>query len=934
MKKRKLKVFLSMLLILVLGCQSAYAAPAGSFRALGNTETGILYGYENPQDIKIVLDNTLSEDVKIVKVETTNPDDFSADLETDITVAAGERADYPVHLKTGKTSGTYEAEFTFTDENSNTYTAKVKAIVNEEVVTSSENIEDVVWDYENPLTAKVKIKNCTKDAVTFVKAESSNAVFEIKDLAEENLTIESLKEGYLDVTLPTGMNAGLYKTTITLTDQDSSKYTQEVTIEVVKRELTVPAITGEYAYNSKKQEIVFDANFIEKYIGLSEDYGSAVKAGHYAPVVYLKDKANTVWVIDGAFTTTNQTLSWDIEKYQIVKPAAKDKEYVYNGNSQLFEFENFTDKLFEKEVLKLSGGERKDAGTTTVTVSIIDKENFTWDDKTDTDLTFSWAMDRMKVNEPVAVKTSFDYNGQVQAIEFEEGSIDENLMTVSNNARTETGTQEVTVSLKDKVNYKWASSENDADLTFTLSIGVPVYTAPTISGSYTYNGKVQQPVLSGFDADKMSIKNNSGKDASTYSVVVSLKDKAHAVWADTNTNEDKVLTWTIGKAPVTVKANNITAKVGDTLPVLNADSYKITGINLPDRLGFIPDISYESIPDMTVEGETNIIVSGPAESADKNYSVTYENGKLTVSNNPAQAEKILSVILNFDLPIAGSKDMLDAIDNVTLNTSFVEVSFEAGSGGAIGVFEKGTDLDITQDVLANGLPEAKDVYLKVKITPDDQKVIDPEVTKVIINGTALPKEDITLLAGGEYVKAAFKVPAYRVHFTKGAGTGSMMTQYAYSTSDYTMPASGFTAPSGMEFSSWKLEGEDVYYTAGEKVRLEGSINLIAQYQEKKEESSGGSSGGIIIPGGSTGSSGGSSIVKSPREITKIDDVQKPVFVVPTGVTYNVSKDGTAAVFTAKNGKTIKKIIVNGISKGAVRSITGLKTGDKVVVEIK
>jgi len=109
MKKRKLKVFLSMLLILVLGCQSAYAAPAGSFRALGNTETGILYGYENPQDIKIVLDNTLSEDVKIVKVETTNPDDFTADLETDITVAAGERADYPVHLKTGKTGGTYEA---------------------------------------------------------------------------------------------------------------------------------------------------------------------------------------------------------------------------------------------------------------------------------------------------------------------------------------------------------------------------------------------------------------------------------------------------------------------------------------------------------------------------------------------------------------------------------------------------------------------------------------------------------------------------------------------------------------------------------------------------------------------------------------------------------------------------------------------------------
>ena len=384
-----------------------------------------------------------------------------------------------------------------------------------------------------------------------------------------------------------------------------------------------------------------------------------------------------------------------------------------------------------------------------------------------------------------------------------------------------------------------------------------------------------------------------------------------------------------------VKAKNLAVKTGDVAPMLNADSYSISGIMLPDSLGFIPEISYQTAPDTKTEGETVIVVTGPSESTDGNYKVTYENGILSVMDNPKQDAMLSEVILNFELPLAGSKDMLSAIDNITLNTSFVTIEFGQGSGALVGIFKQGTDEDLTPAVLESGLTEGEKVYLKVKITPDSGKLIDPQVTKVSINGVSLEKADILSLANGEYVQVPFTVPAYRIHFTKGIGSGSMGVQYAYSNADYVMPGSSFTPPSGMEFSCWKMEGEDSVYAAGEKIRLASSINLIAQYQEKKESPSQG--GTVINPGYSGSISGGGSSqpsITTPREITKVASQQVPTFIVPSGVTYTVSKDGTAAVFTARDGKVIKKVTVNGISKGAVRSVTGLKTGDTVKVEVK
>lgn len=59
---------------------------------------------------------------------------------------------------------------------------------------------------------------------------------------------------------------------------------------------------------------------------------------------------------------------------------------------------------------------------------------------------------------------------------------------------------------------------------------------------------------------------------------------------------------------------------------------------------------------------------------------------------------------------------------------------------------------------------------------------------------------------------------------------------------------------------------------------------------------------------------------------------KPEITVPDGVTYKLSNDGTKVTFTVADGYELVDVSVNGVSKGKVDTLTGLKTGDKVIVK--
>ena len=914
MKKRTI-AFVLILLLLITSVAFAYADNPPALTVAGSTITAD-YGNSISNRTVVTLSNTLPNDISITKIENSNAGKFEVDTTATFTVPSGEQYVYPVRLVDDQEPGNYSTTITFTDANNNTYPASVSVTVAENFKTKADAAE-FEWGYENPLVVPVTLSNFTKQEIKITGATSSNPEFEISDLTNAPITLEAKQSKPFDVSLPVGKETGIYQTKITFTGENGQNYEQDVTVKIVPKKLIIPAIVGTYVYSGEKQKLELDRNYDENLIGVSEDYGEAVNAHSYAPVIYLKDPKNTVWKnADGSTTTTNQTLSWVIERYPLSKPSAENKEYTYNAQEQSFSIENLTEQLFGKTVLSVSGDKKTNAGTTTVTVSIVDKQNFKWEDNTTSDVTFTWEMKRAAIDLPSVEKSNYDYDGNAHSIAFAEGSIDDALIAVRDNARTEVGTQDVTVAIKDKVNYEW-NTGSDADLTFTLAIGEPVYNLPLISGMYEYNAKTQHPVLAGFDEEHMEVIDNAARNAGDHTITVKLIDKANAKWANTGNSDDQTLTWTIAKKPVTVAAKDKRAAVGDPVPALNASDYTIDGIIKPDSLGFIPTIQYKTSPDMAQEGQFEIVVSGPAETADKNYSVSYQNAVLTVGKS--QINEILPAVnITFDLPIAGMTDV--TIDNLAVSTSFADVSFAENATGKICVFLQADDSDITDDVKANGLAENTKAYVKLQLTPNSGKMIDKAKTRVRVNGITLSTTDVEALAGGVAVKIPFTTPAYRVHFSSGNGTGTMATDYAFSTENYEVPQSTFAPPSGKEFDKWQVKDAAMTYAAGQKVQLTGSINLIALYKDKVVvPTPGGGGGGGFAPGGAAG----------PAETTPTGEMQKPTIIANNGTAVATSKDGTAATFTPATGYIIMDILVNGKSVGALTSITNLKTGDIV-----
>ncbi len=98
-------------------------------------------------------------------------------------------------------------------------------------------------------------------------------------------------------------------------------------------------------------------------------------------------------------------------------------------------------------------------------------------------------------------------------------------------------------------------------------------------------------------------------------------------------------TLTVEKKTVTVKAKDQTAYVGDEVPALGADSCIVSGLVGGDTLTTQPTVKYvdadgrETTPDMNKTGEVKILASGAV--ASDNYTISYVDGKLTVSTRPS-----------------------------------------------------------------------------------------------------------------------------------------------------------------------------------------------------------------------------------------------------------------------------------------------------------
>ena len=180
---------------------------------------------------------------------------------------------------------------------------------------------------------------------------------------------------------------------------------------------------------------------------------------------------------------------------------------------------------------------------------------------------------------------------------------------------------------------------DEAAATCTLTVEKKPIAIPTADATvFTYNGTEQTYALAEDGAYTITGNKQTNANETGYSATVALKDTANTQWAD-GTTANKTYTFVIGKAVITVKAKDQSAYVGDKVPALSKDSYTVSGLVGEEKLTTQPTVKYvgadgkEITPDMTKTGEVKILAGGAA--ASDNYTIRYENGKLTVSTRPS-----------------------------------------------------------------------------------------------------------------------------------------------------------------------------------------------------------------------------------------------------------------------------------------------------------
>ena len=196
-----------------------------------------------------------------------------------------------------------------------------------------------------------------------------------------SIGLNSSSQNYVISGTSRAVNAGYYTATVSLPDQtnyvwsDDTVLSYEINWRISPLSIKLPSVAGTAGYTGKEQTALISAD--SKYCTVTGN--KAVNAGSYTATVSLSDKNNTLWA-DG--TTENISLTWTISP-DIVNVPSSPQNVFYTGLPQ-------TASIPLNSAYSVSGNTQTSAGTYTISVSLIDKNNYVWDNGKTDDLSFIW----------------------------------------------------------------------------------------------------------------------------------------------------------------------------------------------------------------------------------------------------------------------------------------------------------------------------------------------------------------------------------------------------------------------------------------------------------------------------------------------------------------------------------------------------------------
>ncbi len=269
--------------------------------------------------------------------------------------------------------------------------------------------------------------------------------------------VKTADDSTYTTTVPTAIGEYTVRATVAATDNyKGGTATDDFSIST-KAPQTVTAENVTVTYGDTNKAVVASTNG-NGTLSYAVTAGNDVIEIDAATGVLTIKKVGTATVTVTASETNShapdtQDVTVTVNKKQIQIPAADTTVYSYTGSEQTY-------KIPANDAYTVTGNKLTDAGSSTVTVSLVDTDNYEWSDSSTAARTYTFTVNKAKVTAPAADTTVYTYNGAAQTYKIAANSA----YTVTGNVQTnanETG-YTVTVALKNTANYQWNDNTTDS----------------------------------------------------------------------------------------------------------------------------------------------------------------------------------------------------------------------------------------------------------------------------------------------------------------------------------------------------------------------------------------------------------------------------------------------------------------------------------------
>ena len=350
----------------------------------------------------------------------------------------------------------------------------------------------------------------------------------------------SWEEGDAALVGPVSDNANIHYAVFTPNEENENNFNSfkhAVPVTVMPKQLFITIIDSEFEYNGEAQYVQYE---IKDTKGVPYSTDDITVSNSDRNLTNVGNETFVLQVNENNYYSTQVAVTLTITPIVITRPTADLTVFNYNGEEQTY-------KLAENEYYTISNNVQTNAGTYKVIVSL--NLNYTWDDGTNSELTFDFVINKAvyAVETPTLTATYGQTLAEVKLPESDYGVWKWNDVTTTYVGSAGNQVFKATFKVNEE---EGLDNYFDSVYELTIIVNKREVTEPTAFVDRIYNGSVILPYIT-IPEDfrniyEYRIENENSIDAGIYYVVFTIIDSNYK-WETTN-ESDIVVSYNILKA--------------------------------------------------------------------------------------------------------------------------------------------------------------------------------------------------------------------------------------------------------------------------------------------------------------------------------------------------------------------------------------------------